>query len=159
MRILGIDCGVLATGYAVLDNERITGFGVIKTDSKENFSSRLSKIYAGIRDVIEDEKPDITVIESLFYGSNVKTLISLAQIRGVILLASNNTRIYEVTPAEIKKAITGNGRASKQQMRYMVNHLLKVPEDVSEHIIDACACALWGEWKIEVDSSFSILDT
>lgn len=147
MRVLGIDCGVKATGYAVLSDGKIIKTGVIKPERDKGLSSKLNTIYTNIGKIIKSESPGITVIESLFYGKNIKSLISLAYIRGVVLLASHNTEIYEVTPAEVKKNLAGNGRASKQQVRYMVERLLDVPEGLSEDIIDACACALWGEWR------------
>ncbi|MDO9576031.1 MAG: crossover junction endodeoxyribonuclease RuvC [bacterium] len=149
MHILGIDCGLSATGYAILRDGCVASNGIIKTDKDNSLASRINTIYLGIKEVVDREKPDLTVIESLFFGKNLKTLISLAHARGVILLATHNTRIYEVTPAEVKKTVTGNGRASKQQVRYMVERLINIPHGVSEHIVDACACALWGQWKIE----------
>ncbi len=149
MRILGIDCGLSATGYAVLFDGCIASNGVIRTDKDESLSSRINIVYLGIKEIVEKEKPDLTVIESLFYGKNIKTLIFLAHVRGAILLATHNTRVYEATPAEVKKTITGNGRASKQQVRYMIEKLLNIPKGSSEHTVDACACALWGQWKVE----------
>ncbi len=149
MRILGIDCGLSATGYAILHDGHIASNGIIQTSKDESLSSRINTVYLGIREVVEKEKPDLTVIENLFYGKNLKTLISLAHVRGAILLATHNTRMYEVTPAEVKKTATGNGRASKQQVRYMIEKLLNIPQGFSEHIVDACACALWGQWKME----------
>ncbi|MCD5384247.1 crossover junction endodeoxyribonuclease RuvC [candidate division WOR-3 bacterium] len=149
MRILGIDCGVKATGYAILSKGVLSESGVIKTEKGTALSSKLQATYFAIRDIIDREKPDITVIESLFYGKNIKSLISLAHLRGVILLASCDTKIYEVTPAEVKKGITGNGRASKQQVRYMVENLLQISSSASEDLIDACACAIWGAYNYE----------
>jgi len=138
-----------ATGYAILRDGCVASNGIIKTDKDNSLASRINTIYLGIKEIVDREKPDLTVIESLFFGKNLKTLVSLAHARGVILLATHNTRIYEVTPAEVKKAVTGNGRASKQQVRYMVERLLNIPHGISEHIVDACACALWGQWKMK----------
>lgn len=149
MHILGIDCGLSATGYAILRDGYVASNGIIKTDKDNNLASRINTIYLGIKEVVDREKPDLTVIESLFFGKNLKTLVSLAHVRGAILLATHNTRIYEVTPAEVKKTVTGNGRASKQQVRYMIEKLINIPKGSSEHIVDAYACALWGQWKME----------
>ncbi len=152
MRVLGIDCGLSQTGYAVLHDGRIISSGVISTPKEKNLAKRIKLLYDGIREVVLSQRPDLSVIESLYYGKNLKTLIYLSHARGSILLAAHDTLIYEASPAEIKKAVTGNGRASKQQVRYMIEKLLNVPERLSEHIIDACACALWGEWRLAAGS-------
>ena len=148
MRILGVDCGLSETGYAVLSDGNIISTGIIRTDKRESLADRINVIYMGIKNVVRRERPEISIIESLYSGKNLKTLISLSHARGSILLATHNTHIYEISPAEVKKTITGNGRASKQQVRYMIEKLLNTQRGLSEHIIDACACALCGEWKI-----------
>lgn len=148
MRILGIDCGLSETGYAFLIDGCLVKSGVISTGKELNIADRIGLIYDGIKEVVHLERPDISVIETIYGGKNIKTLIYLAHVRGSILLATLDTKIYEASPAEIKKAVTGNGRASKQQVRYMVEKFLDITKGLSEHVIDACACALWGEWRI-----------
>jgi crossover junction endodeoxyribonuclease RuvC len=152
VRVLGIDPGTAVTGYGVvaLDGRQTTLLecGVIRTTADDPLASRLHDIHAGIVELIERHQPDTIAVEDVFYARNVRTTIVLGHARGVILLAAQQARlrIYEFPPAEIKKAITGTGAATKEQMQFMVAKLLRLksapqPADAADGVAAAlCAC-------------------
>src|SRR5687768_3819706 len=102
--------------------------GVIRTQARDPLPSRLREIHDGISDVLARHRPDVLSIEDVFYARNVKTTVTLGHARGVILLAAeqHNVRVHEITPAEIKKAVTGAGAASKEQVQFMITRLLRL---------------------------------
>lgn len=138
MRVFGIDCGIAITGWAVLEEDtesrnsgcKIIDFGVIRTKSNLDMSQRLSMLYDDIVEKINEFKPDCAAIESLFYFKNKKTIISIGQARGVIILAieKKGLRSYDYTPLQVKQAVTGYGRATKNQVQRMVKTILKLEE-------------------------------
>ena len=149
MKALGIDPGTATTGYGILETDsdsiKVVDYGCIKTSSKESFSARLKKIYSDMKKIISKYKPESIVVERLFFGANTKTAMAVGQARGVILLAASQAglEIAEYTPLEVKMALTGYGRADKNQMQQMVKRLLKLktipkPDDAA----DALAVAL-----------------
>lgn len=148
MRILGIDPGFAIIGYGVIDKDRdlkVIDYGVITTPKEDSIANRLETNYNAIVALIEKFKPDAIAIEELFYFRNQTTIIPVAEARGIILLACNQSRtpIYEYTPLQIKQAITGNGRAEKKQIQYMVTNILGLasipkPDDAA----DALAVAI-----------------
>ncbi|MEA2104202.1 MAG: crossover junction endodeoxyribonuclease RuvC [Candidatus Cloacimonadota bacterium] len=153
--ILGIDPGTTATGYAFLqiENRKVIpiDYGVIKVSRNLNLQARIEKIYERISELIKLYKPDQAGIEKIFHAKNVRSILSLGEARGVILLALQQQKIptYEYSPREIKKAVVGNGNASKQQVQFMVNAILKikVPEN-SYDVSDALAIALCHHHKL-----------
>jgi len=149
MKALGIDPGTATTGYGILEGEgddiKVVDYGCIKTSSKETSSARLKKIFSDMKNIISKYKPKCIAVEKLFFGVNTKTAMAVGQARGVILLAASQAGldIAEYTPLEVKMALTGYGRADKQQMQQMVKRLLKLdkipkPDDAA----DALAVAL-----------------
>jgi crossover junction endodeoxyribonuclease RuvC len=123
----------------------VIDYGVINTPKEENTAVRIAMVYDGITELIEKYKPDVIALEELFYNSNQKTVISVAEARGAILLAGikNCGNMYEYTPLQIKQALTGQGRAEKQQVQYMVKLILNLtsiprPDDAA----DALAVAI-----------------
>lgn len=149
MRILGIDPGLGRTGWGVIDEggskPLVVDFGCIETDKSLSEPERIKIIYAEVVRIISKHAPDNLSIEKLFFNKNVKTALSVAQARGVVILAAinKNLTIDEYTPLEVKIAVTGYGRADKKQIGQMVkiNFNLKdipKPDDVS----DALAIAL-----------------
>lgn len=149
MKALGIDPGTAITGYGILEGEsdsiRVVDYGCIRTSSKEPSSTRLKKIYSDIKKIISKYKPEYIVVERLFFGANTKTAMAVGQARGVIILAATQAglEIAEYTPLEVKMALTGYGRADKNQIQQMVKRLLKLkaipkPDDAA----DALAVAL-----------------
>jgi crossover junction endodeoxyribonuclease RuvC len=149
MRILGIDPGLASTGWGIiLHPEGGPGdvkWGTITTPATQPFPQRLSHIYHALQDVIRREKPEAVSIEQLFFATNVKTAIVVAQARGAAVLATAESGIpvFEYTPLQIKMAVSGNGRASKEQVQKMVAVLLGLREiPRPDHAADALAAAL-----------------
>ena len=145
MRVLGIDPGFALVGFGVVEqnngNFEVIDYGVISTHKDESFSTRLAIIYKGMCDLIDTYKPDAIAIEELFFFKNQKTVIPVAEARGVIVLAGiqKNAHLFEYTPLQIKQALTGNGRAEKKQIQYMVKSILGLksvpkPDDAADAV-------------------------
>ena len=149
MRILGIDCGSERTGYGVVDAEgrerRMVSYGVVKTSTRAPFAERLKKIHQGLRDAVEEHRPDCVAVEDVFHSVNAKSALKLAHVRGVALLcaAEHGLDVGEYSPLEVKGAVVGYGRAEKSQVQMMVASLLGLKEPPSPHdAADALAVAL-----------------
>ena len=153
MIVLGIDPGTAATGYGVVQGEPFGSLsliecGVIRTHARDPLPGRLREIYDDVVMLIGRHRPDAMSIEDVFYAKNVRTTVVLGHARGVILLAAEHAGldIREYPPAEIKKAITGNGAATKEQVQFMVTKLLRLkhapePADAADGVAAAlCAC-------------------
>lgn len=134
MRILGIDPGYAIVGYGVVEFQngqyRPLEYGAITTEAGEDFSLRLKEIYEGLCEILEKWKPDSAAVEKLYFTTNKTTAISVAQARGVMLLAlsQHNVPLYEYTPLQVKQAVTGYGKALKPQVQEMTKRLLKLNE-------------------------------
>ncbi len=137
MRILGIDPGYAIVGVGVVDFEgnrfEVVEYGAITTEAGEDMFDRLKKIYDEAVEIIKRTKPDGMAIEELFFNSNQKTAINVAQARGVLVLAAKNcgVPIFEYTPLQVKQAVVGYGRAEKAQVQQMTKAILnleKVPK-------------------------------
>jgi crossover junction endodeoxyribonuclease RuvC len=149
--VLGIDPGTAVTGYGVVKGDRslppvLIECGIIRTRPRDSLPMRLKEIHAGVVELITRHRPDALAIEDVFYARNVRTTIVLGHARGVILLAGANARldIAEYPPAEIKKAVVGNGAATKEQVQFMVTRLLRLksppqPADASDGVAAALA--------------------
>lgn len=148
MRILGIDPGFGLVGFGILDYDNgydVVDYGVIETTKDQAFPDRLEIIHKGIKQLIEEYKPDVVAIEELFYFRNQTTIIPVAEARGVIVLTCKQAglEIFEYTPLQIKQAVTGIGRADKKQVQFMVKSILgleKVPRP--DDAADAVAVAI-----------------
>ena len=149
MIIIGIDPGSHVCGYGILqlENNRIVAAGcdVIKVNPNLDLAERLAVIYSEIDQIIDEYKPDIAAVETIFYGKNIKSAFTLGHARGAILLAlaQRKIKIVEYSPREVKKSVVGNGNASKEQVEYMVKKILKIdikPE--TQDATDALANAL-----------------
>ena len=149
MRIIGIDPGTGILGFGVIEVEKgrttMVDAGVIRTPAKEDDAVRLQTIFEEITDVISSAKPSEMAVEKLFFAQNVTTAMTVAQARGVVLLAGQQAglKIFEYTPLQIKQALTGYGRAEKKQIQEMVRVILKLktvpkPDDCA----DALAAAI-----------------
>jgi len=148
--VLGIDPGAGATGYGVVARERggavsLIECGVVRTQPAAALSDRLRTIYEGVAAVLARHSPDAMAVEGVFYGRNVRSTVVLGHARGVALLAGSmaGVPVTEYSPAEVKNAITGTGRATKEQIEFMVQRLLrlKTPPTPSD-AADAVAVAL-----------------
>lgn len=151
MLVLGIDPGTAICGYAVVEQvgNRIHAvqYGAVFTDKDMKPEMRLKKIYEEISALIGHYKPDLMSIEKLFFNRNVTTAIPVGQARGVVLLAAANQGlpILEFTPMQIKSSVVGTGAATKDQVTYMVQHLLNIKEKPKpDDVADAIAAALCG---------------
>ncbi len=148
MVILGIDPGYGIIGYGVINTEKpdmVVDYGTITTPKEDSIPVRLESIEKILKYILEKFKPDVVAIEELFYFKNQTTIIPVAQARGVILLTCQKYcgNIYEYTPLQIKQALTGQGRAEKAQVQYMVKAILNLnsipkPDDAA----DALAVAI-----------------
>jgi crossover junction endodeoxyribonuclease RuvC len=149
MRIIGIDPGTGILGFGVIESaggkNQLVDAGVIRTPVKEDDAVRLQTIYEEITDIIAQNKPQEMSIEKLFFAQNVTTAMTVAQARGVVLLAGMQAglQISEYTPLQIKQSLTGYGRADKKQMQEMVRVLLGLKEvPKPDDCADALAAAL-----------------
>jgi crossover junction endodeoxyribonuclease RuvC len=150
MITLGIDPGTATTGYGIVkDNPdgRLVKicYGVIRTDSKTPYQIRLKEIHEGIFILIEKYKPEVVVVEQLFFNKNVATALSVGQARGVVILtaALAGLDLAEYTPIQVKEAVACYGRADKQQVQQMVKVLLGLEElPKPDDAADALALAI-----------------
>lgn len=132
MKILGIDPGMAIVGYSVLDfdgtNFELLHSGSIKTDANLSDSKRLLEIFNDMCTIVERYKPDMASVEKLFFFKNQKTIIPVAEARGVIMTALEKYGIpsFEYTPMEVKQTLTGYGRAEKKEVEQMVKLTLKM---------------------------------
>jgi crossover junction endodeoxyribonuclease RuvC len=132
--ILGVDPGTIITGFGVVEalngKLRALEYNVVKNKSSKSMPIRLRQIYAVLCDVIDRHHPDEFAIETAFYGKNAQSALKIGHARGVSILAAVNHEIptTEYSPREVKKAVTGNGAASKEQVEFMVKAILKLRE-------------------------------
>ncbi len=164
MIIVGFDPGLATLGYGVIKKEKrgkpeMLDYGVVLTPKDENLAVRLCMLEKGVKEIIEKYKPDEIAIEELFFAKNVTTGINVAHARGVILLTAVKEcgRIFEYTPLQIKQALTGYGRADKNQIQQMVKTFLGLkavpkPDDAA----DALAVALTHAQTNKLGALFSI---
>ena len=149
MVILGIDPGLAIVGWGVLEcvkgKFRVMGYGSIQTKAGLPVEERIKQIYDSMHIIIDKYKPEVMAIEELFWNTNQKTGISVAEARGVILLAAHmkGLQINEYTPLQVKQAVVGYGRAEKKQVITMVTSILNLqkppkPDDTA----DALAIAI-----------------
>ena len=149
MIIIGIDPGSAIVGYGVLRYEKsrlgVIDFGAITTAAGVPFEKRLDEIYTDLCCIFAKYNPDAMAIEKLFFNTNKKTAVDVAQARGVILLAAQRSgaEIFEYTPLQVKQSVVGYGRAEKKQVQEMTKQLLNLsagpkPDDTA----DALAMAI-----------------
>ncbi|MCX6134146.1 MAG: crossover junction endodeoxyribonuclease RuvC [Ignavibacteriales bacterium] len=149
MIILGVDPGTLITGYGVIEAKsgkfKVLDVGVIQNRSGTTMPVRLKSIYAALCTVIDRHHPDEFAIETAFYGKNAQSAMKLGHARGVSILAAVNHEIptAEYSPREVKRAVVGNGAASKDQVSYMVQSILNLKSPLKFYdSTDALAVAL-----------------
>lgn len=143
MRILGIDPGYAIVGYGVIDYDKnkfkVVEYGAITTEADEEMNSRFKTIHDDLNTIIERTRPGFMAIEQLYFNSNQKTAINVAQARGVLLLSALNhgLRIAEYTPLQVKQSVVGYGRAEKKQVQLLVKSMLGLeavpkPDDTAD---------------------------
>ncbi|MBN2418313.1 MAG: crossover junction endodeoxyribonuclease RuvC [Deltaproteobacteria bacterium] len=154
MIVLGVDPGSRITGYGLLQkkNNIITciSSGTIESTGDIPFYDRIFKIFTGMVDIMEQYRPDEMAIEDVFFAKNVQSSLKLGHARGAALIAAvkYSVRIYEYTPLEIKQSVVGYGRATKDQIRAMVQMILNLPLKLGPDTSDAIAAAICHlNWK------------
>jgi crossover junction endodeoxyribonuclease RuvC len=157
MKIIGIDPGTGILGFGVIEAEgskaTLVDAGVIRTKVHQPLDERLVEIYNCLCEIVAETKPKIMVVEKLFFAQNVTTAISVSHARGVAMLAGKlaGLEIVEYTPLQIKQALTGYGRADKNQMQEMVKILLGLKETPKpDDCADALAAALMHATALRV---------
>lgn len=162
MIILGIDPGTLHTGYGVIKQHNnvisLVDSGIIKISSFLPMGEKLELIYNSLDGIIKKYKPDEFAIETAFYGKNVQSAMKIGYARGVSLLAATHNKIpaNEYSPREIKKAVTGTGAASKEQVGFMVTSLLSLKKnEMKFDESDALAVALCHCFRIKIPAGKS----
>lgn len=147
--VLGIDPGIATTGFAIVKKEEdkidLVKYGVIKTNKGAELGTRLGILYENLNNIFEKYPVDFVSIEKIFFNTNLRTVVSVSEARGVILLASHMHRkqVFEYTPLEAKKTVVGFGRATKIEVQNTLKAILNLddlpkPDDAA----DAIAIAL-----------------
>ncbi len=149
MRIFGIDPGADRTGYGCVETDgsrhRIVTCGAIAAPASASFPNKLLQIHERLAALLRECRPDAVAIENLFFAANVKSALKLGHARGVAVLAAveAGVALVEYTPAEIKRAVVGYGRAEKPQVQQMVKLMLGLPAIPTPHdAADALAVAI-----------------
>ena len=146
--VFGIDPGSVVTGYGAVSSTGgrlvCVDCGVVKTPSRWAFPDRLKTIHEGLVETIERNQPEAVAVESVFHARHAASALKLGQARGVALLAAAQAGlpIHEYAPAQVKRAVTGSGRADKDQVRQMVETLLGRKIDLPADATDALAVAI-----------------
>lgn len=133
--ILGIDPGTTVTGYGLIKvtgrNPSLITLGIIDLRKKEDHFKKIRTIFEQTLELIDHYHPDEFAIEAPFFGKNVQSMLKLGRAQGVAMAAaiSRDIPIFEYAPLKIKMAITGNGRAAKEQVAYMLQKILHIPDE------------------------------
>jgi len=133
--ILGVDPGTTVMGYGlikIIDNKPfLLAMGILELNKMDDHYLRLRRIFERISGLIDEFLPDELAIESPFYGKNVQSMLKLGRAQGVAMAAalSRDLPIFEYAPLKVKMSITGNGRASKEQVAGLLQRFLKIPEE------------------------------
>lgn len=154
MKILGIDPGIGICGFGLIQGTTALDYGVVTTVIGAPLPARLKELYEGLTEIVEMHKPDVISVEKLFFSKNITTGISVAEARGIVLLVAeqHNVPVFEYTPNEIKKTLTGYGSAKKGQVQDMVKLHLNLetrpkPDDAADALAAAITHSLFN--KIE----------
>lgn len=157
MKILGIDPGIGICGFGLIEaasraSATALDYGAVTTEVDAPLPARLKELYDSLTEVFEQTKPEVVAVEKLFFSKNITTGIAVAEARGIVLLVAeqHGVPIYEYTPNEIKKTLTGYGAAEKAQIQEMVRvHLgLKAkprPDDAADALAVAITCSFLHE--------------
>ena len=155
MLILGIDPGYAIIGWGLIRFERgryiPVDFGAITTEAGTPFNCRLEMIYDQLNELLDTHHPDVVAVEKLYFQTNAKTAIDVAQARGVTMLAlqKHGVPVFEYTPLQVKSAVTGFGQAQKPQVMEMTKRLLRLkavpkPDDTADALAIAICHAQYG---------------
>ena len=152
MVILGIDPGLATMGYGVIETDgvknRLVQYGTLNTQAGQPTPQRLRSLFLGANQLMDIYQPDEVAFEELFFSKNITTGIAVSEARGVALVAvaQRTDELYEYTPMQVKQAVTGHGKADKQQVQMMVKILLNMqeiarPDDAADALAVAIAHA------------------
>ncbi len=156
--MLGIDPGTAVTGFGVVARRtdgrvRLVECGVIRTASGRPLAHRIRDVYEGVADLLERHRPHAAAVEDVFQGKNVRSALTLGHARGAILLAVSlrEVPLAEYTAPEVKKAVVGHGRATKDQVAWMVQQQLRLktpptPHDAADGVAVALCHCMMGAW-------------
>lgn len=155
MKILGVDPGTARLGWGIISGETMIACGCMETKAGLAEETRLKTLFEQLDQIIKKYQPEAAAVEKLFWFKNQTTAIPVAQSRGAVLLAcaQNHLPVFSYTPLQIKQAVTGYGRADKNQVQQMVKSILKLksiprPDDAA----DALAVALTHEFSYKLKS-------
>ena len=167
MRILGIDPGIGICGFGLIETTSRAGaraldFGAVTTTVDAPLPARLKELYDSLSEVFEETKPEMVAVEKLFFAKNITTGIAVAEARGIVLLVAeqHGLSVYEYTPNEIKKSLTGYGAATKTQIEEMVRVHLGLehkpkPDDAADALAVAITCSFLYKHGQNQEYSFS----
>jgi crossover junction endodeoxyribonuclease RuvC len=161
MIVLGIDSGSLCTGFGIVEGtgnrQRALTYGTIRNRASTGHAERLTVIHDKLKAVIQQYHPEVLALEGVFMAKNAQSALKLGQVRGAVMITAfaEGLRLMEFSPAEVKAAVTGYGRAEKTQVQHMVKSILGLSEIPEPHdAADALAlaiCALAsGSWSRRV---------
>ncbi|MDD4767853.1 MAG: crossover junction endodeoxyribonuclease RuvC [Desulfotomaculaceae bacterium] len=149
MFIMGVDPGTAITGYGLVkyngSRYSLVECGCIRTSPDTPMSERLHTIYRELTGIIGQYQPEQFAVEELFFNKNARTALAVGHARGVAMLAASSSGlpVFEYTPLQVKQAVTGFGRAAKEQVQYMVKTILALPEAPNpDDVADALAVAI-----------------
>jgi crossover junction endodeoxyribonuclease RuvC len=152
-RILGIDPGLRATGFGVIDQRgqklQYVASGVIRSQERDALPLRIATLFAGISAVIAEYRPDEASVEIVFVNVNPQSTLLLGQARGAALAALTHAGLVvaEYTALQVKQAVVGHGKAAKQQVGFMVTRLLELSGEPASDAADGLACAITHAWR------------
>ncbi len=149
MKVLGIDPGTGRLGWGIVEHKKgldtLVEYGCFETKANSPLPERLAKIHQFLQQLLQDPKPDVLAVESLFFATNAKTAFDVAAARGVILLSGEEAKlpIFQYTPLQVKSSLVGYGHADKKQIQFMVSKILHLTETPKpDDAADAVAIAL-----------------
>ena len=162
MKILGIDPGFSRLGYAILETDkksfRVIDCDCFETKPKSDYGKRLLLVADKVKKLISKHKPDVMAIERVFFAKNQKTALQIAEVRGILLYLAASSKIpaYEHTPLEVKMALCGYGKATKEQVQKMLKTILKAPSlPKSDDATDALAIGLTCAYSLPAAGRFA----
>lgn len=148
MRVMGVDPGTHKTGFGVLEsdgrNYKLVICGTIRAASKDPIAKRLLHIFESLQKNIQSYKPDVMALETLFFAKDIQAVERIGEARACAMLAASKQgiEVIEYAPTAVKRSVTGNGRAAKEQVQFMVKRLLNLKEAPALDASDALALAL-----------------
>ena len=158
MLVLGIDPGLIQTGYGLIkvgsEKKQVIDYGTISPNSKDKLALRLLAIYKDLLSIINKYEPSVMAIEEVFYGKNVKSALLLGHARGLSMIcaAKYNIPVFEYAARKVKLSITGNGNAHKSQIKYMIMKELNLKEfNAPIDASDALAIALCHIYQVRLE--------